>query len=816
MGRLGGPVTDLVASRRGPGRAGTGDDMALSLRPVWKSSDVATALLAATVALAGAAASFIASLPWLRAYQVDGALWLLFLSALAPLAISALFTRLMRFHSLVALTASVAGLVVELSIVNNFDLADTWEGMTRVPAQLLTETLPLTGSPYLMAAPIALTWACAFFCSEATLRTSAPAALSLAAPVAYFTLSFAATTSAPGGPTAAEAAALLGALALMALARQVGEELHTARAAGEAAAAGPPGQAHLARQGYVRRAAGGALACALVAAGLGSGAPHFSPLASRPLSLSRSTKLLGGTIVEPVDTLAALRTTHLWRRPLPVLSVTVNAPWDGYLAMGIMSSYDGGSWGFDPLFRPTGGRIPAPYSMTGPKVDQTYVLLHPLPLPLVPAVERPVQVIGATVDADTATGMLATSGPLEGSYEIVSRSPGVTGMELPADAQSLPARAVPGGGGAAFTELPAETLRFLTPALRYSADLTGRAATPTFSFLEALAVALRAREKWAVPSRARDAPLPAALSGTSLAQVMNAVTVDHAATPEQFATFLAVVGRYLGVPVRLVTGFRAPGADGTAPLRPGAYRIDAADAWTWDEVPVAGYGWVVLDPTPAATTTNVSAPPEQVQPAKPHKPKSTTAVPSQKTSRAVAKAVKVTEPAIHPVDWALVLAGGLPLLLGLALATVALGLPAARRRLRRLARRRSDDPALMAAGAWLELVDGLSRLGLDVPPYATSREVSEQVSEHFGEEFGPPTSLVGAIADQAIYSTRCPVDAARARQAWGSQRDLYRAIRIKQPASTRARSWMAVGHAPSRPFGSDRMKSGTELRSISP
>ena len=44
---------------------------------------------------------------------------------------------------------------------------------------------------------------------------------------------------------------------------------------------------------------------------------------------------------------------------------------------------------------------------------------------------------------------------------------------------------------------------------------------------------------------------------------MNAVTVDRAATPEQFATFFAVVARYLGVPVRVATGFRAPAAVST-------------------------------------------------------------------------------------------------------------------------------------------------------------------------------------------------------------------------------------------------------------
>ena len=93
---------------------------------------------------------------------------------------------------------------------------------------------------------------------------------------------------------------------------------------------------------------------------------------------------------------------------------------------------------------------------------------------------------------------------------------------------------------------------------------------------------------------------------------MNAITVDRAATPEQFATFLAVVARYLGVPSRVVTGFRVPAAaSATGPLPAGDYSLTNRDAWTWDELPLAGVGWVVVDPTPAATTIAASPRPNK-------------------------------------------------------------------------------------------------------------------------------------------------------------------------------------------------------------
>ena len=81
--------------------------------------------------------------------------------------------------------------------------------------------------------------------------------------------------------------------------------------------------------------------------------------------------------------------------------------------------------------------------------------------------------------------------------------------------------------------------------------------------MQSLTASLRAQERRVSPRLSSGTQsAPAALAGTSLAQVMNAVTVDRAATPEQFATFFAVVARYLGVPVRVVTGF--PGSGGGA------------------------------------------------------------------------------------------------------------------------------------------------------------------------------------------------------------------------------------------------------------
>ena len=246
---------------------------------------------------------------------------------------------------------------------------------------------------------------------------------------------------------------------------------------------------------------------------------------------------------------------------------------------------------------------------------QRYTLEAPIGLPFLPALDRPEQVDGLAADADSATGMLAATPGVPATYRVVSLvPPGTIGQLSPAGGLAAGAE-VPGGSALAYTTLPVGSASDVAAAVRFAAILTQRPAVPSLSFLQSFFAALHAQERrvTGAGTSTRGYSVPAGLGGTSLAQVMNAVTVDRSATPEQFATFFAVVARYLGVPVRVVTGFRVPAADSTPGLLPaGSYQLTNRDAWTWDEVPVLGYGWVAVDPTPVRTTADVTPPPEQV------------------------------------------------------------------------------------------------------------------------------------------------------------------------------------------------------------
>jgi hypothetical protein len=290
------------------------------------------------------------------------------------------------------------------------------------------------------------------------------------------------------------------------------------------------------------------------------------------------------------------------------------------------------------------------------------------------------------------------------------------------------------------------------------------------------------------------------LGGTSLSEVITNITIDRSATPEQFATLYAMVARDLGVPARVVTGFRlASSSNGTA-VAPGTHSVTDRQAWTWVEIPVSGLGWVVVDPTPDAETGLTTTPPEQVQ-ATPTtvKPPQANAVPRNEITggHAVAKPATVKIPKSHRLPWWLVV---LLTVVGLVvvLALLGPGLAAARRAVRRQARH-SEEPAELAIGAWLELLDSLSQAGMVTAPGATSSEVAAEAGRHFGPDLCEPVAEVGSLADRAVCSLRDPPDGPSAQAAWDAQRGVRRTVHGRLERAQRARALLAVGSGPRRP-----------------
>ena len=68
---------------------------------------------------------------------------------------------------------------------------------------------------------------------------------------------------------------------------------------------------------------------------------------------------------------------------------------------------------------------------------------------------------------------------------------------------------------------------------------------------------------------------------------------------EYFASSMAVMLRTLGIPARVVNGFRSDEFNDLT----GSYLVRAKDAHAWVEAYFPGYGWQTFDPTPSGTTS---------------------------------------------------------------------------------------------------------------------------------------------------------------------------------------------------------------------
>ena len=330
----------------------------------------------------------------------------------------------------------------------------------------------------------------------------------------------------------------------------------------------------------------------------------------KPASLHRAAPTATTVLVDPVDSMAQLRDGNPHGPASRELAVDLSRASTGYLGMAILDDYDGAVWQFTATFGPTGGRIPdagaaGPAPLDNSTVTQHVILEGQLPIALLPALDRPAAVAGVSIAADPATGMFLPVSAKNGllTYTAVSRAPEVTIEGVP-PADAVASASSPGVSiSQGDLELPAGTSSALATTLRFLSSLTGERPAPSVAFLQSVVDALHANEKRVDPSlvsvstplakprpeptrgpaasskakvtgrspgqagrATRRAPartttttVPAsakAIGGTSLSAAINAVTVNRSATPEQFATLVAMVARYLGVPARVVTGFR--------------------------------------------------------------------------------------------------------------------------------------------------------------------------------------------------------------------------------------------------------------------
>jgi hypothetical protein len=769
-----------------------------------------------------AAATFLAAQPALHDYAVSGAVAVLVAAAVGSTVIGFGVPRWWRQPFPVSYALSLVGLVVLLLLACGPHPATIVSQAIHGPSRLLSETLPLAGNRSLLSPLIVLTWLAGATAAElmGRLAPSRPeGGAALIVPLVLFGLCYAAGTGVPGRDNAVGPLLLI-TLALVGVARRV-EADSASEAPGSVVDEGD-------RPRWWRPAVVGAVAAGAATAVVAAVVPAVPALSSHPVAVQRPAPTAVSEVVDPLDIMANLRDGDPARSPQTVASVTTDQPSTGYLAMGVLNDYDGAIWSFNSTFKPTGGRVAAPLSAAADVelqsvVQQRIQIMAALPIPLLPGLDRPLEMSGLAVLDDGTTGMLVPSGASREpglTYRVTSQTPRlVLGGLPPADGIDLAA-------GESDLALPAGSTSAMTAALRFLSTTTSERPAPTVAFLQAAAAALHAQDQRIDPTLVSSqsgattattapegkgalrtttpttTPPVTSFGGTSLSEVVNAVTVARKATPEQFATLFAMAARDLGVPARVVTGLRIGSSSAGAPVGPGTYDITNRQAWAWVEVPVSGVGWVVVDPTPDAATGTVTSPPDQAQaPATTLPPRQANAVPrgEAQAGHPLAKPSVVRVPRSHPTPiWVLALLAlsGL-MLVGLIAGP---GQAALRRWLRRRARR-TPDPGGLAVGAWLEVLDGLSQAGMETSVGATSSEVAAEAAIHFGVDLRGPVGEVGALADRALYSTTATIDHDEAERAWALERDVRVAVRSGLDRRQRARALLAVGSGPRRPAG---------------
>ncbi|GIF67663.1 hypothetical protein Ais01nite_56980 [Asanoa ishikariensis] len=401
------------------------------------------------------------------------------------------------------------------------------------------------------------------------------------------------------------------------------------------------------------------------------------------------------------------------------------------IRLAVLSDYDGITWRVGAVYRGAGRVLPAPATLPGNAVAPVTqrIEIGDLSGRLLPAVPTPSRVDGVRVAYDPSTGtMIEPDGLRPGvAYTVSSLA------EQP-DLNLLTAAEVPFGDGVArMLALGAgapEPMRELSE--RIASDAGGSAYQRALGIEDYLATHYKV---------IADAPSGHAYPNLGFFLFGPANGGGQQGTSEQFAASYAVLARMMGLPTRVVVGFRS--ATGSGPVR-------GADAQAWPEVYFTDVGWVAFDPMPKPDT--VPEPPER----EPPKPEPPTPPPSEAP-------LPTLDPTVSPTAAPIVAAapdgsgvapvyaiGGGSLLLLVVAAWCALVVMRRGLSLRRLA---TGTPADRVAGAWLEVRDALRLAGTPAATHLSATELAAHAAAAVSVRQAAPEAPSAPQASPATTGT---------------------------------------------------------------
>jgi hypothetical protein len=737
-------------------------------------------------------ASGIAGAPWLRAFPADVMAVPLFGAAALSVLVPYVAVRVVSRRLWVTALIDLAGFVLyELLAVlrEPGGLADLATGLIHGPAQVLTFALPLVSPRTLLVAPVALCWLAGAIAGECVARGWFTV-LPHCAWVVVFGLAYAGSVR--GGIDNAHDARVsdtllaIALLAVLLILRAAQSWVHQDHSAETTQADGV----------LPLRGLAIGIATTIAVATFAAVTVQSSAFSGRTKAPQRVPSVNQSQPVSPVAFIAGLRPGDPSAAGKAAFRVTVDGSAPGYFGIADVDYYDGDGWTFNRSFRPSGGIVPADrdsaLNVSRPPVTQHYrIAAGPLTTaPWMPYLYRPQRVSGAEVNIDAANGMIVPNVALRAGDTYSVRSDASSASFGSLTPPALPATSAP----PIDTEIPGGLRAVLGKLVTSFADETGTPESPAVPFLQSLAKDLQRNYELAGPPSKTGEPTASAspptaspsatssttprarIGGVSFADVLASVIgPQRSATPEQYATLFALVARQLGVPARVVPGFRVRASDGATTLPAGSYDVTTADAWTWVEIPVRGAGWVIVDPSPSSYSdaqqqANAGAEPS---PTPTTTPTQNALITTSNGGHAVAPKSSV------PHSGAIGRSG---LVIGIATAAAAVVLllllaPTLRRRVRARRRRRFPDPRRRLLGAWHESLDMLTESGMPELTHLTSAEIAAATEVQFGTETAFHAAYLGQAANTVVYSSTSAIGPAVADAAWRSHGTMRRLVR---------------------------------------
>jgi hypothetical protein len=282
--------------------------------------------------------------------------------------------------------------------------------------------------------------------------------------------------------------------------------------------------------------------------------------------------------------------------------------------------------------------------------------------------------------------------------------------------------------------------------------------------------------------------VPAGHSIARLSQFLTAA--EPVGNAEQFAAAMAVMARELGLPARVVMGFK--------PEKSGNVALRGADADAWVEIAFEGYGWVPFDPVPDEDKKPKQQ--EQQRPLEEELAQQESPPPTYLDPPDAAPELANQKAKKRADDGA---GGGfeLPGFVVLALkyivfplaivAAIAIAIAFVKRA--RMRRRRNQGSAVdRVQGAWLEISDRLRDLGHRPRPGITRREFAADVAS----DRWPKGLLFANQVDHVMFGPEDP-DVAVAEAVWAQADREFDAL--VQPLTRKQRIKAAVSLASLRP-----------------